>query len=96
MAKRKADPHRPETTWYKIKNLTYTQLRGAGSCSTGRVRSEPRACGRAARRFGRECWGTFRWPLQPQLAHHWSAEPLDLLSEVAVVEEAGVEKAEAL
>jgi len=37
-----------------------------------------------------------RWPLQPQLAHHWPAEPLDLLSEVAVVEEARVEKAEAL
>jgi hypothetical protein len=40
--------------------------------------------------------GNFPVALQPQLAHHWPAEPLDLLSEVAVVEEARVEKAEAL
>jgi ATP-dependent DNA ligase len=28
VAKRKADPHRPETVWYKIKSRTYTQGEG--------------------------------------------------------------------
>jgi ATP-dependent DNA ligase len=27
-AKRKADPYRPETVWYKIKSRTYTQGEG--------------------------------------------------------------------
>jgi ATP-dependent DNA ligase len=28
VAKRKADPYRPETVWYKIKSRTYTQGEG--------------------------------------------------------------------
>ena len=28
MAKRKADPYGPETTWFKIKNRAYTQAEG--------------------------------------------------------------------
>jgi hypothetical protein len=28
VAKRKADPYRPETLWYKIKSQTYTQGEG--------------------------------------------------------------------
>jgi ATP-dependent DNA ligase len=28
VAKRKADPYNPETTWYKIKNPAYTQAAG--------------------------------------------------------------------
>ena len=28
VAKRKADPYNPETTWYKIKNRAYTQAEG--------------------------------------------------------------------
>jgi hypothetical protein len=28
VAKRKADAHRPETVWYKIKSRTYTQSEG--------------------------------------------------------------------
>jgi bifunctional non-homologous end joining protein LigD len=30
VAKRKADPYRPETVWYKIKNGAYTQGEGRG------------------------------------------------------------------
>ena len=30
VAKRKADPYRPETIWYKIKNSAYTQSEGRG------------------------------------------------------------------
>ncbi len=30
VAKRKADPYRPQTTWYKIKNRAYTQMEGRG------------------------------------------------------------------
>ena len=30
VAKRKADPYRPETVWYKIKSRIYTQAEGRG------------------------------------------------------------------
>jgi ATP-dependent DNA ligase len=33
VAKRKADPYRPETVWYKIKSRTYTQSEDDGSYS---------------------------------------------------------------
>ena len=34
VAKRKADPHRPETTWYKVKNQAYTLKRRVGGSSS--------------------------------------------------------------
>jgi hypothetical protein len=30
VAKRKADPYAPTTTWYKVKNRAYTQMEGRG------------------------------------------------------------------
>ena len=33
--KRKPDPYRPETVWYKIKNRAYTQMEGRGELFHG-------------------------------------------------------------
>jgi bifunctional non-homologous end joining protein LigD len=30
VAKRRADPYAPTTTWYKVKNRAYTQMEGRG------------------------------------------------------------------
>jgi hypothetical protein len=35
VAKRKADPYRPERVCYKIKSRTYTQGEGRWECSSG-------------------------------------------------------------
>jgi ATP-dependent DNA ligase len=33
VAKRKADPHRPETVWYKTRAGSTARVRAVGSCS---------------------------------------------------------------
>jgi hypothetical protein len=43
VAKRKADPYRFETVWYKIKSRAYTQGKGDGSCSRDVVTYESAA-----------------------------------------------------